>query len=104
MDTQQDNTSQGLTTKILVDTVQKFSRTQLGMVIGFTFNFSAWQSIKHKFKETNIPGNVNIFGLPCYVLAKQEEDCIGWYNKEMMMMYVDSGGDKKIEQLPIVKK
>lgn len=95
---------QGLTTEVLVDLVTEFSKHDLDIIVGMTFNPKAWEEMKAKYeKKVDFDKPVFIQGLPCYVLNKQEEACIGWYNEQAMQMWVEADASEFIEKLPELK-
>lgn len=92
-----------LKSEILVDAIEKFKKTDLNVVVGMTFNPIAWEALKVKYDKISFDEQVYIAGLPCYILKKQQEECIGWYSKEALDMWVKADINEHIIELPELK-
>jgi hypothetical protein len=66
------------------------SKEDLKIVVGFTFNPAAWEMLKEKYDTVNFEKDTYIEGIPCYVLSTQTEECLGWYTKEVMQMWINA--------------
>lgn len=72
-------------------------------VIGYTFNRTAWMAIRAKFNLDEDTVVSKFKGLPACCLEKQQEDCIGWFNKDMMNIYIEADASSYIDELPSLK-
>lgn len=95
--------NQELTYEILVDAIKEFEKKQLDIVIGMTFSPSAWEQLKQKFYQVDFSEQVFIHGIACHVLNKQTEDCIGWYDRDMMDLWIKADESEFITELPNLK-
>jgi hypothetical protein len=88
---------------ILLEEALPFDKEQLKIVVGMTFNDDAWQVLKSKFAEVDFDNNVFIGSIPCHLINKQEQQCIAWYNKEMMDLWIKAGQSEFIDVLSELK-
>lgn len=67
--------------------------------VGITFTPEAWELVKHKMQLSNEDiVSLRMYGIPCYIMNKQVEDCIGWFDKEMMELYLSVDGDIELTE------
>lgn len=98
----QKNLQTPLTFEILLDTVRKFEeqKSELDNVVGMTFSSQAWEELKLKFPKIRGHENFLVYGIDCWVLSKQTEDCVAWYRHDAMRTWIGANDSEFIEQLP----
>jgi len=87
----------------LIDDIKEFEKDHLKICMAMTFSVEAWEELKVKFDKISFDEQVFIHGLPCYVLQKQQQECIGWYNSEALNMWLEAENSEHIEKLPEIK-
>ncbi len=91
-----------LTFDKLIDTISEFSeqKKKFNIVVGFTFTTGAWDQIKGKLPKPEIPIAMwTIDGIECYIVNGQKVPVIGWYNKELMDLFIKLNGNINLSEV-----